>query len=319
MFYPIKPKFVPSIEWYSGLKYPSYRTVSIVGLEVRDVDSIICVNENGQIVNLARSLGTDNVNALGIKQSFLSRGLDVSCVPPIILEDGTQLDGYTRQSVLIDIGQEKWVYLVVRLNAGYTLEDAYDEVGLGANDHLQCKPATMQDFKKRLRAWVARQEKFPTLNQCIAWFDGIPNSFDSDKIQKACEDVINSCLSANTMESFTAKTAAHAGAMILGRQGQKTFAINNSNTTYFDRTVIDMLEHFDETGEVAPAVGFLDKVQSEDADASRKALRKKVAKINRAISKLVVKYQEDPEFNFVNLEGFIGQIIGAEDPKKLYS
>jgi hypothetical protein len=120
------------------------------------------------------------------------------------------------------------------------------------------------------------------------------------------------------MESFDSRTAATLGAEILELTGEKVLAFNNSNDTYFKRVVFDQLMHFDETGNVAPVVGFLDKVAAEDADSARKALRKKAAKVNRAFAKLIVKYQEDPEFVFFPFEGCVGQQIEVEDRHKLY-
>lgn len=318
-FYPIKSSFTPRLEWFSTLEFPTFRTVRCLRLEVRDVDSIVYVNDKGQIINLARETGTDNVNAAGIKSSLLSQGLCVTETPPIILQDGRLIDGYTRQSVIVDLKQSKWIYLVVELNEGFTIEDAYDEVGLGANNHLTSKPATIKDFKKRLSSWINRQNnKAHTLHDCITWFNNIPHSFDDKQVKRACEDVINKHLTSVNMESFNAKTASHLGAEILGRQGQKVLAINNSNTTYFERIVYDQLMHFDETGDVAPVVGFLDKVSAEDSDAQRKMLRKKAAKVNRAFAKLIVKYQEDPEFVFFPFEGCVGQQINVEDRNQLY-
>ena len=317
-FYPINPRFTPKLEWFAALVFPVFRTVRCVRLELRDVDSIIYVNEKGQIVNLARETGTDNVNAAGIKSSMLSQGLCATEVPPIILNDGRLIDGYTRQSVIVDLKQDKWIYLVVELNDGFTIEDAYDEVGLGANNHLTSKPATIKDFKKRLSSWVKRQDSVSTLQECINWFNNIPHSFDDKQVKKACEDVINKHLTAVSMESFNAKTAASLGAEILGVEGSKVLAFNNSNTTYFERVVYDQLMHFDETGDVAPVVGFLDKVSAEDSDVHRKNLRKKVARLNRAFAKLVVKYQEDPEFLFFPYHGCPGQQVGVEDRSKLY-
>lgn len=319
-FYPIKSQFTPQLEWFSALKFPVFRTVRCIRLEIRDVDSIIYCNEKGQIVNLARETGTDNVNAAGIKSSLLSQGLCVTEIPPIILNDGSMIDGYTRQAVLLDLKQVKWIYLVVELNEGYTIEDAYDEVGLGANNHLTSKPATIKDFKKRLSAWINRQNSITsvTLQNCINWFSNIPHSFDDKQVKKACEDVINNHLTSVSMESFNAKTAAALGAKILGVEGKKVLAINNSNTTYFERVVYDQLMHFDETGAVAPVVGFLDKVSAENSELHRKNLRKKAAKVNRAFAKLIVKYQEDPEFMFFPFEGCVGQQVGVEDRNNLY-
>jgi hypothetical protein len=317
-FYPISSKFNPQVSWYSELVFPAYRTVEVLGLESRQTDSVIYVNDKGQIVNLARYTGTDNVNRDGIKSSLLVNGLCVTEVPPIILKDGRLLDGYTRQSVIVGMEQDTWVYLVVTLKDGFTIEDAYDEVGLSANNHLTSKPATIQDFKKRLGSWVHRQDTAPTLHDCIAWFNNISHSFDDKQVKKACEDVMNKHLASVTMESFDSKTASVLGAEILQLEGEKVLAFNNSNETYFKRVVFDQLMHFDATGDVAPVVGFLDKVPAEDADSVRKAMRKKAAKINRAFAKLIVKYQEDPEFVFFPFEGCVGQQLEVENRNTLY-
>ena len=304
-FYPISAKFNPQVSWYSELVFPAFRTVVVLGLESRQTDSIIYVNEKGQIVNLARFTGTDNVNRAGIQSSLQTNGLCVTEVPPIVLKDGRLIDGYTRQSIIVGMEQDTWVYLVVELKDGFTIEDAYDEVGLGANNHLTSKPATIQDFKKRLGSWMNRQEVTPTLHDCIAWFNNISHSFDDKQVKKACEDVMSKHLTSVTMESFDSKTAATLGAEILQLEGEKVLAFNNSNETYFKRVVFDQLMHFDATGDVAPVVGFLDKVPAEDADSVRKAMRKKAAKINRAFAKLIVKYQEDPEFVFFPFDGCV--------------
>jgi hypothetical protein len=317
-FYPISAKFNPQVSWYSGLVFPVFRTVEVLGFESRQTDSIIYVNEKGQIVNLARYTGTDNVNAAGIKSSLQTNGLCVTEVPPIVLKDGRLIDGYTRQSVIVGMEQDTWVYLVVELKDGFTIEDAYDEVGLGANNHLTSKPATIQDFKKRLGSWMNRQNVSPSLHDCIAWFNNISHSFDDKQVKKACEDVMNKHLTSVTMESFDTRTASVLGAEILQIEGAKVLAFNNSNETYFKRVVFDQLMHFDETGDVAPVVGFLDKVPAEDADSVRKVMRKKAARINRAFAKLIVKYQEDPEFLFFPYEGCVGQQIEVEDRNTLY-
>lgn len=317
-FYPISAKFNPQVSWYSELVFPAFRTVRVLGLESRQTDSIIYVNEKGQIVNLARFTGTDNVNRAGIQSSLQTNGLCVTEVPPIVLKDGRLIDGYTRQSVIVGMEQDTWVYLVVELKDGFTIEDAYDEVGLGANNHLTSKPATIQDFKKRLGSWMNRQDTAPSLHDCIAWFNNISHSFDDKQVKNACEDVMNKHLTSVTMESFDTKTASVLGAEILELKGEKVLAFNNSNETYFKRVVYDQLMHFDETGDVAPVVGFLDKVPAEDADSARKAMRKKAARINRAFCKLIVKYQEDPEFLFFPFEGCVGQQIEVEDRNTLY-
>lgn len=317
-FYPVNTKFVPQTEWYSELKFPKFRTVTVLRLEVRDVNSIIYVNDKGQIVNLARELGTDNLNASRIHSSLRTDGLCITEVPPIVLDDGRLLDGYTRQSVVVSMKQDRWVYLVVELNSGFTIEDAYDEVGLGANKHLSSKPASIQDYKKRLGAWVLRQVSEPTVVDCVEWFNNIPHAFDRSQVKKACEDVMNQHLASVTMQSFTSITAAALGAEILGCEGKKVFALNNSQTDYLKRVVYEQLMHFDTTGDVAPTVGFLAGVPAENSLAARKVLRKHCATINRAFAKLMVKYQEDSEFVFIPFHGCVGQQLEVEDLNTLY-
>jgi hypothetical protein len=320
-FYPIKTKFTPKVEWYSELQLPEFRTVDVVRLEVRDVDSIVYVNEKGQTVNLARNLGTDKTNASGIESSLLSRGLSVTELPPIILEDGRLIDGYTRQSVIVSLKQKQWVYLVVSLKEGFTLEDAYDEVGLGANDHLQCKPATIQDFKKRLSAWINRQDSLPSLQECMVWFDNIPHSFDHEQMKRACESCIKGHMASVTMESFNKTSVASLATEILDLE-EAPIAINwsskGSRSTYMSRIISEQLEYFDKHGDVKPVVGFLDNTPAEDADEARKAMRKSISQFNRIFLKLNVKFQEDPEFEFLPYQGAVGQKVGVEDRHQLY-
>jgi len=320
-FYPIKTKFTPKVEWYSDLEIPSFRTVDVLRLEVRDVDSIVYVNEKGQIVNLARNMGTDKTNASGIESSLLTRGLCVTEVPPIILEDGRLIDGYTRQSVIVSLKQKQWVYLVVSLKEGFTLEDAYDEVGLGANDHLQCKPATIQDFKKRLSAWITRQDTVPSLQECMNWFKNIPHSFDYEQVKRACESCLKSHMASVTMESFSAKSVASIATEILDVE-ESPLTINwtskGSRSTYISRLINEQLEYFDKHGDVKPIVGFLDNIPAEDADAARKEMRKTISQFNRIFLKLNVKFQEDAEFEFLPYQGSLGQKVGVEDRNCLY-
>jgi len=320
-FYPLKTKFTPKVEWYSELKLPKFRTVDVVQLEVRDVDSIVYINEKGQTVNLARELGTDKTNASGIESSLLSRGLSVTEVPPIILDDGRLIDGYTRQSVIVSLKQKQWVYLVVSLKKGFTIEDAYDEVGLGANDHLQCKPATIQDFKKRLSAWINRQDEIPSLKECMDWFNNIPHSFNYKQVKNACESCLKSHMASVTMESFNKTSVASLAAEILDTE-ETPMVINwsskGSRSTYMSRLISEQLDYFDKYGDVKPVVSFLDNIPAEDADTARKAVRKAVAQFNRIFIKLNVKFQEDPEFEFLPYQGAVAQKVGVEDRNRLY-
>ena len=141
-FMPFNPLLSNALDivWYQGFPIPQYRTVEVVGIKILKTDSIVFKNASGQIINIARAVGTDKENVKGLKTSFLTQGWDVSKLPPIVEEsDKTLYDGFSRQEALLTLGQDDAPYLVVRKKSDYDLEDVIDEVGLGANNHCQSK------------------------------------------------------------------------------------------------------------------------------------------------------------------------------------
>ena len=59
-----------NVALFDNLKLPQYRTVNVIGIKELDVDSINFKNSNGQIINLARSTGTDKDNVSQLQESF---------------------------------------------------------------------------------------------------------------------------------------------------------------------------------------------------------------------------------------------------------
>ena len=53
------PCDVVDLSVYKNFKFPQFRTVEIIGIKNLAVDSIRFKNSSGQIINLARSVGTD--------------------------------------------------------------------------------------------------------------------------------------------------------------------------------------------------------------------------------------------------------------------
>lgn len=295
---------------------PTFRTVNVIGIEIRNVASISYENEKGQTINTARSTGTDKENATGIKNSFLVDGIDPSFLPPVCLKSGELIDGFTRHSVLLDLGQQKFAYLVVELLPGFTIEDAKDELGLGLNKHPQSKKATINDFKKRLRMYIRRCEdagKVITKNDGIEWFNNIEHSFTDKQVEDACSDVLNEIRALETMESFSKKEAEKKGAALIGKDVSEVIAVNNGNKTYLERVIIDVLEEFGKSGKVPSLIGFLQKTESEDAEKERKDLIKKIRTYNRIFQQLMVEYKKDEEFDLLQFEGFVPQIIDKEE------
>ena len=314
------PCGVIDIASFDHFKLPQYRTVNVIGIKELDVDSINFKNSNGQIINLARSTGTDKDNVNCLKESLVNQGWDTTKIPPIVEEEENVLyDGFSRHEALMDLQQQKAPYLVVKRRDGFTVDDVIDEIGLGANNHSQSKKATITDFKKRFRAFVIRQNedgKEVTLDDGIRWFDSIPNPFSEAKVLNAIEDVFTAEKARKNMESFTKKIAEEKAGSLLNLNKSEVVALvknkRQGSSTYIKRAVSHILYYFDEHGEVASVVGYLDKIEAEDSEQKRKDLEKEFKRINKAMAGLLAYYKKDADFEFIKFEGHLPQIIDEE-------
>jgi len=306
----------PQLEWYRDLVIPTFRTVDVIGLEIMNTNDIIYLNDDGQVVNLARSTGTDKQNENGIRNSLNHQGIDINSLPPVCLDTKQLIDGFTRHSSILDLGAQKYVYLVTKLKEGFTIDDAIDEMGLGLNLHPQSKSATLLDFKKRLTNYITRFEesnntKF-TVTDGEEWFDRIPNVFSDEQIEKAVEDSIRGIRSKENMCSYNKVQAEKKCSEILNIDKNNILALNTSSSTYIDRGIVEALNYFDENGTVPTVVAFLSKVEAEDADAERRKVMRRIKALNNVMIRLMNEYKKDPEFNLINFVGFAPQVIDKE-------
>ncbi len=304
---------------FKNVQIPKYRTVDVVGIKELDVDSINFKNSNGQIINLARSTGTDKDNVSQLQESLANEGWDLTKVPPIVEEKSlTLFDGFSRHEALLNLQQQKAPYLVVKRRGGFTVDDVIDEIGLGANNHSQSKKATITDFKKRFRAFVIRQNedgKEVTLDDGRNWFNSIPNPFNDKKVDAAIDDVFTAEKARKNMESFTKKLAEEKAASLLNVGKSDVVAVvknRQGTTTYVKRAVTDILYYFDEHGKVPSVIGYLDKIEAEDSEKKRRDLEKEFKRINKAMAGLLAAYKQDPDFEFIKFEGHLPQIIDEE-------
>jgi hypothetical protein len=306
---------------YKELKLPQYRTVDIIGIINRLVQDIKFKNKQGQIINLARSTGTDKENVNALLESMINQGWDITKVPPIVEEtDNTLYDGFSRHEALLKKDHQEAPYLVVKRKEGFTVDDVIDEIGLGANNHSQSKKATIADFKKRFASFIIRQKengKEVTTNDGLEWFAAIPNAFSDEKIENAIDDVFSTAKARQNMEAFTKKQAEEKGAELLNLDRSQVFAINKgrkqaNTSTYFKRVLFEILDYFDDHGEVPSVVAFLSKVEAEDSEERRKDLQLEVERYNRVMARVADLYKRNPNQDFIKLEGFIPQIIDEE-------
>jgi len=310
----------PKVNWFSKdkLRHFKFSTVTVVGYELRHCeDGVNPYNGSKQINNTARQVGTDRVNADGIRYSFLNRGICTSVLPPVILDTGELIDGFTRHSVLLELGQEYYVYLVVKLNPGYTIDDARDQLGLGLNDHLQQKPATLQDFKVRLTKWIERQPETPSIARCKVWFENINHSFDSKAISKTITEVFDKTNSTRTMESFNKPSAKRKGATLLNLDPNEVVSFDNKSGASIARGLLDIFSQYRETNyKIKPkVVGFLTRTPADKANAQRQVCIKDINDINDTFIELVklAERKGTENFKLMDFVGFLPQIIDVED------
>ena len=308
-----------NLSWYENFQLPQYRTVDVVGIKILKTADIVFKNANGQIVNLARDVGTDKENVRGLRDSFISQGWDTSKIPPIIEEsDSSLLDGFSRHEALLDLDQQYGFYLVVRRKSQFSIDDVIDEIGLGANNHTQAKKANMSDFKKRFTRWVMRKNdegEQLTLNNGRQWFASIPHSFSDSNIDKAIEDVFNTQKASENMEAFKKQEAEKLAAGLLNSSSDKVFAINKGAAkkgSYMKKVIADVIYYYDTHGEVPEVVGFLNRIPAENSTKKRKELESEIDLINNAMTGLLAEYKKNPSFKFINFKGHLPQVIGKE-------
>ena len=121
------------------------------------------------------------------------------------------IDGFHRVYVLKDLGHVSWAFDYYEINDGYDIEDLYDEIGLGANNHPPSSKATRKDFLNRAIKWSKREAKVGrevTKEDIIDWINAIEHSFTDKVVENIANDVIHAKHIDNTFVSFTDDAAA---------------------------------------------------------------------------------------------------------------
>lgn len=310
----------PEVSWFAKLPLPQGNTYVVVERRVLCLDSVSTV-VNGYEFNIARSAGTDKNNRDALKSSISVNGVLVSVQPPFALAGSLSLiDGYTRYQALLELGITHWVFNIVEPKEGFTEQQVRDEIGLGANNHPPSKPATQDDFKKRLAAWVSNfrseNEELPTLGNCIDWVNAIPHSFTQKQVADFSEKVLKSHLCSNTVASFDAKRVEKFASTHLADVGSVIPLNASGNSTYYRRAVVAALEAL-ETDQVAELVGFAHGTLAEDLPQVRKSAQLVVDRYNALFEKAFELRFRDSNFKLLNLKGFVPQILDEEDPDQL--
>lgn len=271
----------PDVDWFESLPLPEGRTFVCVGREQVALSDVLRTNEEGQVINLARELGTNRENVQDLVNSIKVKGVLLDAQPPFLGVNDSLYDGFTRFEAILSLGLEYWVFNIVEPKEGFTWDDVWDEIGLGANDHPPSKSATRGDFKKRLARWVAIQEEVPTQGQCVDWINNIPHSFSQEIVTNMAQDVLKQNRAKNTMESVDPKTVVQRASQVYTNRISVIPVNMSGNKTYFKRAVIEALEAISNPKKSrVVGVGYLKDIPAEQAQEVREAGLKIVDQYN---------------------------------------
>ena len=170
------------------------------------IEDLANINIGGKTIkNRARSGGTDNINTENLYGEF-ECGIRYDQLPPIVSYVNGVLeliDGFTRFRALSRRGQVAWTFDVYELNDGYTLDDLFDEIGLGANSHPASKCADDKDFVTRGINWVNRQDYLVSEDEIRNWVNSIPHTFSQKKVTGIVKNIHNKAYPDKSIRTFT--------------------------------------------------------------------------------------------------------------------
>lgn len=304
----------PDVDWFKDLPLPEGRTYVCIGRRKIRLDLIERTNEDGQVINIARELGTNKENVQDLANNIKVNGVLLDAQPPFVGTNHQLFDGFTRIEGITGMGLEYWVFNEVEPKEGFTWSDVWDEIGLGANNHPPSKSATRGDFSKALARWVSIQEQQPTQGQCVDWINNIPHSFSQEIVTNIAQKVLKSQRAANTVESFSSKQViAKVSKNYTNRTQVIPFNLSG-NGTYLKRATFDVLESLaDPNKNQRLGVGFVKDIPAEEINAVREEGLKKIEEINDLFEKAFqVRMKMGARFKLIDINYMMPQIIDVE-------
>lgn len=306
----------PDVDWFENLPLPEGRTFVCTGREKIKLDHIERTNAAGQVVNIARELGTNKENVQDLANNIKINGVLLDAQPPFVGTNFQLFDGFTRIEGIIGMGLEYWVFNVVRPKEGFTWSDVWDEIGLGANNHPPSKAATRGDFSKALARWIAIQEQEPTQGQCVDWINNIPHSFSQEIVTNIAQKQLKTQRASKSCESFDAKSVTSTVKQKLNLTNRSEVLPFNlsGNSTYLKRTAFEVLESISnpKTSERV-GVGFVQKIPAEEIHRVREEGLKSIEKINDLFeAAFQVRMKRGDNFKLLDIKYMMPQIIDVE-------
>ena len=326
----IVPFFQSNVtSWDALLSNPTFMSLDIPEFECAEFDDIEIIKWNRlqiqQQTNKARAGGVDTNNINGLIAEF-QKGYRVTELPPVVmvLPNGKKelWDGYNRSNAAYELGIQDYPFLVYRLKKDWAnrIEDAYDLVSLGANNHTVAKRHTINDFVNRGVCYCKRHGSDLSKSQIKTWIGSINHSFTPKQV----DDIVNKIYQQTTIAVNIApfvhpKNAQSKVAEIVDTESSTNpIVICCKDRTYIERGFLQVMKNFvenniDDTDVVTYTKGC---ETAEEVTAQRQFAVNYLKKLDDLAVQYVVKRMSSQSSAY-SIAGALPQLIGVEDPQSL--
>jgi len=306
---------------FKSLEPPVFACADYIQIEVKNwIDLNI-----QQPTNKARSGGVDTNNINGLIPELQS-GYRVTELPPIlmILPNGDQevWDGYNRYNACYELGIPDYPFLVYRLKEDWvtSLEDAYDIVALGANNHRVAKRHTINDFVNRGVCYCKRHGSNLSKNEIKTWVDSISNTFTPKQISDIVDKVYQQTTIAVNIAPYVHPKNAQQKVSEIVQTGSSInpVIICCKEDTYIERGFLQIMKNLVENGISETDVVTYTKgcETAEEVVKQRQSAVEYLKKLDALVIQYVTK-RFTSQLPSYTISGSLPQLIGIEDPQSL--
>lgn len=306
---------------FKSLDIPSFECAEFVGVEVKEWSNL----NIQQAANKARAGGVDTNNINGLITEF-QKGYRVTELPPIvmILPNGEEetWDGYNRSNACYELGIQDYPFLVYRLKGNWAnrIEDAYDLVSLGANNHTVAKRHTMNDFILRGVCYCKRHGNSLSKTEITNWVSNINHSFTTKQVSDIVDKIYQqTTIAVNILPFVHPKSAQSKVAEIVDTSSSTNpVVICAKDRTYIERGFLQIMKNYVERDiDVTDVVTYTKGCETaEEVAAQREFAMNYLNELDKLARQYVAKRMETCSSSY-SIAGALPQLIGVEDPQSL--
>jgi hypothetical protein len=315
--------------WSAVLCNPTFKSLSAPVFDCAEYEGIEVKNwlnlNIQQPANKARAGGVDTNNINGLI-SELQVGYRVTELPPIlmILPNGEEevWDGYNRYNACYELGITDYPFIVYRLKEEWAnrVDDAYDIISLGANNHTVAKRHTINDFVNRGVCYVKRNGSTSSKDEIKTWVDSISHSFTPKQVSDIVDKIYQQTTIAVNIAPYVHPKNAQQKVAEIVQTGSSTnpVIICCKENTYIERGFLQIMKNFVESDIKETDVVTYTKgcETAEDVIKQREDAVKYLNKLDALVVQYVTK-RLTTQSSAYSVAGSLPQLLGVEDPQSL--